>query len=98
MNKNDDIIKLKEEVKSAIDKGNRAIDSADRIHQNIMEKLENLEEKISDIRVDIAGLPEKLAKEFDNRYASKNAEKAVYALIGALCLGVVYIMINHLLK
>ena len=45
-----------------------------KINETFMEKLDNLQDKLNDICVKIASLPEDMAVKFDNRYASKASE------------------------
>ena len=52
---------------------------------NIMnEKMDRLDDKIDDLKVDVAELPQKLIEKLDGRYASKSLEKLIYSTAGAL--------------
>ena len=42
-----------------------------------MEKLDSLSEKLNEVSIKLASLPEDMAIKFDNRYASKRTEVAV---------------------
>jgi len=66
--------------------------------KRFMEKIESLEDKVDKLAVSIASLPDDIFKRADERYASKTAERAIYALVGALCLGIVYVIINSVVK
>lgn len=81
MKPNYEITKLKEEVKSAIERGDNAIRCADEIHKSIMNEIKEVKEKMTSIEIQIASLPEKLAEKFDERYANKNTEIAVNRLM-----------------
>ena len=68
-------------------------------HHNIfMDKLDKMADQINKISIDIAELPEKIFERGDDRYASKVTEKAVYALIGAIVLAVLYSLLNGVIK
>lgn len=49
----------------------------DEAHKVLMEKLEKFGEKLEAVSIDIAKLPDELTKRFDERYASKETEKAL---------------------
>lgn len=42
-----------------------------------MEKLDQLQDKLNEVCIKLASLPEDMASKFDNRYASKRTELAV---------------------
>lgn len=63
-----------------------------------MEKMDNLEEKIDAIKVSLASLPDEIFRRADERYASKIYEKAMYGLIGAIVLAVIYAILNLVVK
>jgi hypothetical protein len=67
-------------------------------HNKIMEKMDKFEEKMEDMRIKIAEIPEKLAEKFDERYASKNSERIIYGMAGAFLLGIVYAILKMLIK
>jgi Txe/YoeB family toxin of Txe-Axe toxin-antitoxin module len=67
-------------------------------HKTLMNKIDDLTKAVAEIQISIAGLPEKIFEKADERYASKVVEKAVYAVIGAVCLGVVYIALSMILN
>lgn len=64
----------------------------------VVEKLDNLEENLNQVKVQIAELPERLAEKFDQRYASKSTEVAVYSFIGLVVTGVVVAILALVLK
>lgn len=57
----------------------------DKEHSIIMEKLDSFGEKLEILSVKIAQLPDEILKRADERYASKTAERVIYALVGAVC-------------
>jgi len=65
----------------------------DKEHDHIMEKIDalkdDIKEDIKNLSVAIAKMPEEIFKRADERYASKTAERAIYALVGAICLAFV---------
>jgi len=65
-----------------------------KINDKIMQKIDDLTQAVEDIKITLAGLPDEIFTRADERYASKTAERAIYGLVGALCLGIVYILIN----
>lgn len=68
----------------------KRLDKNDKEHIAIMEKLDAFKDffndKINSLQVDIARMPDKILERADDRYASKTAEKVIYALVGAVCL------------
>ena len=48
-----------------------------KINDLVMEKLDQLQEKLNEVSIKLASLPEDMAIKFDNRYASKRTEVAV---------------------
>lgn len=68
----------------------KRLDKNDKEHITIMEKLDAFKDffndKINSLQVDIARMPDKILERADDRYASKTAEKIIYALVGAVCL------------
>jgi len=68
----------------------KRLDQNDKEHITIMEKMdafrEFFNEKINALSLDIAKMPDKILERADERYASKTAEKVIYALVGAVCL------------
>ena len=68
----------------------KRLDKNDKEHITIMEKLDAFKDffndKINSLQVDIARMPDKILERADERYASKTAEKVIYALVGAVCL------------
>jgi len=66
-----------------------------RTHQILNGKMDKLSEEINNLRLEVAMLPEKLAKEFDKRYASKLTEKIVYGAAGIILAAFVYYLIKY---
>lgn len=62
----------------------------EREHRDIMEELAGFREDIKHLSLEVAKLPQTILKLSDERYASKTAERAIYGLIGAACLALVY--------
>jgi len=60
---------------------------------NLMKQINDIKEDIGDIKINIAGLPEKIKKAMEERYVSKDSfepvKKVVYGLVGAILLGVI---------
>jgi hypothetical protein len=48
-----------------------------KINEQFMDKLDQLQEKLNEVSIKIASLPEDMAIKFDKRYASKRTEVAV---------------------
>ena len=48
-----------------------------KINAIVMEKLDQLQDKLNEVSIKLASLPEDMASKFDNRYASKRTELAV---------------------
>lgn len=67
-------------------------------HKNIMQELKELGNKFESLALEVRGLPEKILEKADVRYASKTTERAVYGLIGALCLTVVLGVVEFIIK
>lgn len=67
-------------------------------HQAFMDKLEDFGKQLTALMLKVEGLPEKLLEKTDKRYASKTTEKAVYAIIGAVCLAVFYSVFEMIKK
>jgi len=67
-------------------------------HKIIMQELKTLGDKFEELALEVRGLPEKILEKADRRYASKTTERAVYTLIGALCLTVVYAIVEVVTK
>jgi hypothetical protein len=63
-------------------------------HKTIMEQLKDFSDKLTELMLKVEGLPSKILERADERYASKTTEKAVYGLIGAICLAVVYALVE----
>ena len=65
----------------------------DKEHEFIMEKMDAFKDDIKDdikkLSIAIAQMPDEIFKRADERYASKTAEKVIYALVGAILLAFV---------
>jgi hypothetical protein len=55
-------------------------DSYDKTNQSLMDKIDRLVETVNDIKVSLAGLPQAILANADNRYASKSTENILSAL------------------
>jgi hypothetical protein len=62
-------------------------------NKNIMQEIKDLKKDINDIKVCIAGLPEKIKEAIANEYVSKDSfepvRKITYGLVGAVMLGTI---------
>ncbi|MEI6580794.1 MAG: hypothetical protein WCO07_01335 [bacterium] len=67
-------------------------------HKTLMEKIDNLKESVEEIKITLAGLPDKIFDRADRRYAYKTTERAMYALIGAICLAFIYALVALVIK
>ena len=56
-------------------------------HKTIMEKIDRFGEKLEEISIKLASLPDDIFKRADDRYASKTAERVIYGLVGIVCGG-----------
>ena len=60
---------------------------------NIMRKIDEIKKEVSEIKINLATLPEKLRETFDEHYISKDSfkpiQKIVYGLVGAILLAVI---------
>ena len=56
-------------------------------HLTIMDKMDKFGDKLEEISIKLATLPDDIFKRADERYASKTAERAIYTLIGLVCGG-----------
>lgn len=54
-----------------------------------MEKFDNIQQEITEIKVSIAELPEKILEKANEKFASKLTEKVVYALLVLVFLAAV---------
>lgn len=76
----------------------RQLDDNKREHETFMDKLNELGSQLTSLMIKVEGLPEKILQKADDRYASKTTEKAVYGLVGAICLTVVYALVELIKK
>lgn len=63
-------------------------------HKTIMEKIEKFSDKLDDISITIARLPDDIFERADKRYASKTSEKIIYGMVGVVCTGVVVALLG----
>lgn len=79
---------ITKEILSECVKKNECQLKADNCYNNnikpIMEKMEKMDDKIDNIQIQIASLPEALIEKLDKRYASKVTENIVYAGAGLI--------------
>jgi len=70
----------------------------DSINDKFMEKLDQLSEKMNQVSISVAQLPQTLTDKFDERYASKRTEKAVdrigWMIISAFVLAGIALIIQ----
>lgn len=65
---------------------------------SIMEKLDTFGDKLEALSIKMAQLPDEILKRADERYADKNAERVVYAMVGAICLAFILALWEMLKK
>ncbi len=68
------------------------------LESKFMEEVKNINDKLNQLALDVASLPEKILEKTDSRYASKNVEKAVYGFLGAVFLAVFYAVFELIKK
>ena len=60
---------------------------------NLMKQINDIREDIGEIRINIAGLPDKIKEAIEEKYVSKDSfepiKKITYGLVGAILLGVI---------
>lgn len=56
----------------------------DNKYSYIMEKIDRTNDKLDDLAVCVASLPDKILERADKRYASKTAERVIYSLVGVI--------------
>jgi len=61
----------------------------DETNKTIMEKLDEFGEKLEEVKISIAILPDELTKRFDERYATKKTEVALNRLMWIVITAVV---------
>lgn len=68
-------------------------------HKILMEKIDKLTEKLEEVRINIAEMPDKLLERTDLRYASKDTEESVkrlgWIVISAVVVAVLSIVIRE---
>lgn len=71
----------------------------------VFDKIKSMEEKIdkvikgmTDMKVDIAGLPQKFFDKADTKYAGKTTEKLVYGMVGTILTSVLGSLLYLVLK
>jgi len=69
-----------------------------KINEQFMNKLDQLQEKLNEVSIKIASLPEDMAIKFDARYASKKTETAVdrlgWLVIATVVSSVLFLVIK----
>ncbi len=69
-----------------------------KMFTNMEDKIDEIKKTLNDLRVDIAGLPEKMFEKGDARYASKLSEKVVYGMVGVvlttILIAILYLVIK----
>ena len=60
----------------------------DNFKKEVRSDIKGIGDKLNDVCVQIAGLPEAIFEKGNEKYASKNVEKFVYGVIVFLCLAV----------
>lgn len=76
----------------------RRLQTLEDNQNKFMDKLDNLGSKIENLSIDIAKMPEIILEKADARYASKTSEKVVYGMVGAIVLGVLYAILELVIK
>ena len=72
--------------------------SNNEAHKLIMDKIDKFGEKLEQLSVDIAKLPEAIFEKGDERYATKLSEKVVYGMVGVVVTGVLVALMTLLMK
>ncbi len=69
-----------------------------KLFSNMDKKIDDLKKLMSDLRIDIAKLPEKVFEKCDKRYASKLAERVIFGMVGVILTTVLMAIIYLILK
>lgn len=68
-------------------------------HKTLMEKIDKLTEKLEEVRINIAEMPDKILERTDTRYASKDTEDSVkrlgWIVISAVVVAILSIVIKE---
>lgn len=67
-------------------------------HKTFMRKLDELSKGQEDIKITLAGLPERLAEKFDERYASKEYENSLKRLNWLVISAVIVALLALIIK
>lgn len=67
-------------------------------HSKIMEKIELFGEKIEELKISIAEMPEKMTEKFDNRYASKETEESLKKIMWIVISAIIVALLALVLK
>lgn len=66
---------------------------------SMSEKIDDIKNEIGEMKIMLAGLPEKMFEKADQRYAGKPTEKIVYGMVGLILVivltSLVYLTINQ---
>ena len=65
-------------------------------HANILNEVSCLRKDFKEFITKADIIHEKMVKDADNKFASKITEKIVYSMIGAVCLAILYAILNNL--
>ena len=67
-------------------------------HKTMSQKIDDLGEGLNEIKVTLAGLPEKLADKFDERYASKEYEESLKKIMWLVISGFIIALLAVVIK
>jgi len=74
----------------------------DQTNNNFMSEIKQIRQCINDIKINIAGLPEKLTEKLDEKYVSQESfkpiQKIVYGLVGAILISVFVALLALVIK
>jgi hypothetical protein len=59
---------------------------------------EDVNNKLNDILIKLAELPEKVLEKADKKFASKLTERIVYTMVTIICLGVLTALVSTVVK
>jgi hypothetical protein len=68
------------------------------LHNSLMEKIDHIIDKINSLEVKMAELPDRVLERADKKFASKLVEKIVYGMLGAIALGILYALMELVIK
>jgi hypothetical protein len=67
-------------------------------HELLMSKIDLFGEKLEEVRLNIAEMPDKIFERADKKYASKLSERVVYGLVGVICTGVLVAILELVIR